>query len=312
MKSSIRLSLLSAVAAGSLAAFAAGAMAQETYIVITHTAGTDPFWPVVQRGAEDAAAALGVTMEYRHPSAGDLVEMGQIVDAAVAQNPDGIVVSIPDADILGGPIRAAVAAGIPVVSINSGADVADSLGVLMHVGQPEYEAGLAGGERAAAEGVTNGLCLNQEAFNVALEQRCQGYADGLGQDLNMIDVTNDPAEIKARTLAAVSSNEAIDGLLAVGPHVCEAAVQALTELGLNGQIHLGCFDLTPGVVEGIQNGDVAFAIDQQQYLQGYLPIVVLDLYNKYGLLPGADVPSGPGFVTSENAAQVLELAGTYR
>lgn len=312
MKSSIRLSLLSAVAAGSLAALAGGAMAQETYIVITHTAGTDPFWPVVQRGAEDAAAALGVTMEYRHPSAGDLVEMGQIVDAAVAQNPDGIVVSIPDADILGGPIRAAVAAGIPVVSINSGADVADSLGVLMHVGQPEYEAGLAGGERAAAEGVTNGLCLNQEAFNVALEQRCQGYADGLGQDLNMIDVTNDPAEIKARTLAAVSSNEAIDGLLAVGPHVCEAAVQALTELGLNGQIHLGCFDLTPGVVEGIQNGDVAFAIDQQQYLQGYLPIVVLDLYNKFGLLPGADVPSGPGFVTSENAAQVLELAGTYR
>jgi simple sugar transport system substrate-binding protein len=311
MRSSLRLSLATAVAAGSIAALA-GAAAAETYIVVTHTAGTDPFWPVVQRGAEDAAAAVGATMEYRHPSAGDLVEMGQIVEAAIAQNPDGIVVSIPDADILGGPIKAAVAAGIPVVSINSGADVAESLGVLMHVGQPEYEAGLAGGERAAAEGVTKGLCLNQEAFNVALEQRCQGYADGLGLELNMIDVTNDPAEIKARTSAAISSDETIDGLLAVGPHVCEAAVQALTELGLNGQVHLGCFDLTPGVVTGIQSGDVAFAIDQQQYLQGYLPIIVLDLYNKYGLLPGADVPSGPGFVTTENAAQVLDLAGTYR
>lgn len=311
MKRGFRLSAATALAAGTLAGFAS-AVSAETYIVVTHTAGTDPFWPVVQRGAEEAAAAVGATMDYRHPSAGDLVEMGQIVEAAIAQNPDGIVVSIPDADILGGPIKAAVDAGIPVVSINSGADVADSLGVLMHVGQPEYEAGQAGGERAKAEGVTHGLCLNQEAFNVALEQRCQGYADGLGEDLNMIDVTNDPAEIKARTAAAISSDETVDGLLAVGPHVCEAAVQALTELGLNGQVHLGCFDLTPGVVEGIQAGDVSFAIDQQQYLQGYLPIVVLDLYNKYGLLPGSDIPSGPGFVTAENADLVLDLAGTYR
>ena len=311
MKRTLRLTAATALAAGVLSGWTAAGFA-ETYIVVTHTAGTDPFWPVVQRGAEDAAADVGATLEYRHPSAGDLVEMGQIVEAATAQNPDGIVVSIPDADILGGPIEAAVAAGIPVVSINSGADVADSLGVLMHVGQPEYEAGLAGGERAAAEGVTNGICLNQEAFNVALEQRCQGYADGLGQELNMIDVTNDPAEIKARTSAAISSDESIDGILAVGPHVCEAARAALSDLGLTGHIHMGCFDLTPGVVEGIQAGDVSFAIDQQQYLQGYLPIIVLDLYNKYGLLPGSDIPSGPGFVTIDNADQVLELAGTYR
>lgn len=306
-----RLSAVTALAAGSLFAIA-GAAGAQNYIVVTHTAGTDPFWPVVQRGAEDAAAAVGATLEYRHPSAGDLVEMGKIVEAAIAQNPDGIVVSIPDADILGEPIRAAVAAGIPVVSINSGADVAASLGVLMHVGQPEYEAGFAGGQRAKAEGVTHGICLNQEAFNVALEQRCQGYADGLGEPLNQIDVTNDPAEIQARTAAAISSDESIDGILAVGPHVCEAARAAMIDAGLNGAIHMGCFDLTPGVVEGIQAGDVSFAIDQQQYLQGYLPIIVLDLYNKYGLLPGADIPSGPGFVTSENAAQVMDLAGSYR
>ncbi len=306
--------MLSAAAAlAGVTALANGAMAQdETYIMVTHTAGTDPFWPVVQRAAEEAAADLGVGLEYRHPSAGDLVEMGQIVEAAIAQGPDGIVVSIPDADILGGPIQAAVAAGIPVVSINSGADVAGELGVLMHVGQPEYEAGSAGGARAAAAGVTKGICLNQEAFNVALVQRCEGYFDGLGQELNMIDVTNDPAEIEARTAAAVSSDAEIDGVFATGPHVCEAAVKALTGLGLNGQIHLGCFDLTPGVVEGIQAGDVAFAIDQQQFLQGYMPLVVLHLYNQYGLLPGADIPSGPGFVTQENAAQVLELAGQYR
>ena len=311
MSKSLKLFGIAALTGGSMLAYA-GAASADTYIVVTHTAGTDPFWPVVQRAAEEAAEVVGADLEYRHPSAGDLVEMGQIVEAATAQNPDGLVVSLPDADILGGPIRAAVEAGIPVITINSGADVAASLGVLMHVGQPEYEAGEGGGQRAAAEGVTNGLCLNQEAFNVALVQRCEGYAAGLGQDLNMIDVTNDPAEIKARVAAAVSTDESIDGILAAGPHVCEAAIAALTDLGLAGQLHMGCFDLTPGVVEGIQAGHVSFAIDQQQYLQGYMPIIVLDLYNKYGLLPGSDIPSGPGFVTIENADQVLELAGTYR
>ncbi|MEM7198068.1 MAG: sugar ABC transporter substrate-binding protein [Pseudomonadota bacterium] len=287
-------------------------MAADNYIIITHTAGTDPFWPVVQRGAEDAAKDMGVSIDYRHPANGDLVEMARIVEAAIAQDPDGIVVSIPDASVLGDSITDAVDAGIPVVSINSGSDDAERLGTLMHIGQPEYDAGLGGGKKAKEAGVTKHVCLSQEAFNVALEKRCTGYADGLGQAANIIDVTNDPAEIKARTAATLSSDSSIDGVLALGPHVCEAALEAMKELGVNGTLHVGCFDLSGKVVKAIQDGDVHFAIDQQQYLQGYMPVVVLKLYNAYGLLPGGDILSGPGFVTKENASQVLELAGTIR
>lgn len=303
--------IFTALACAIALGFSSVAMAQR-YIVITHTDGTDPFWPVVKRGAEDAAKAMGVEMEYRHPSAFDMVEMARIIEAATAQNPAGIIVSLPDPDGLGDAVKAAVAAGVPVISINSGGDIAADLGVLLHVGQPEYEAGLGAGKKHKSMGVTKVVCLSQEATNAALEQRCAGYQDGTGVPAQLLDTTSDPSKIKSVTSAAVSSDPDIDGILALGPHVCEAAVEALKELGKEGTIRLGCFDLTPGVIEDIQAGYVDFAIDQQQYLQGYLPIVALVLYNKYGLVPGGDILSGPGFVTIDNAAAVKEFAGITR
>jgi len=162
-----------------------------------------------------------------------------------------------------------------------------------------------------AEGVTKGLCLNQEAFNTALVDRCTGYFDAMGAELNQIDVSNDVAQIQVRTAAALQADPDIDGLLAVGPHVCEAANKAVQEVGAD--VHLACFDLSPGVMNMIESGDAAFTIDQQQRLQGYMPVIVLHLYNNSaGLLPGANIPSGPGFVDKSNASSVSELAGVDR
>lgn len=297
------------IAAGFLALAQSASAA--TYYMITHTAGTDAFWPVVQTAGEEAAAEVGVELVYQFPEGGDLTAMARLVEAATAQDPAGIIVSLPDADILGPSIKAAVDAGIPVITINSGFAASAALGALMHVGQPASLAGEKGGARAKAAGVTKGICLNQESFNVALEQRCAGYFQALEQDMNMIDVTNDVAEIKSRTAAALLADKDIDGIMAVGPHVCEAAVAAVEEVGAT--VHIGCFDLTPGVMDAINAGVVDFTVDQQQYLQGYIPVIVLNLYNKYaGMLPGASIPSGPGFVTKENAASVKALVGKYR
>jgi simple sugar transport system substrate-binding protein len=293
------------------AALMAGAAHAERYVMITHTQGTDPFWPVVEKGGRDAAEAVGATLEYNFDVSGDMAAMAQLIEAAAATQPDGIIVSLPDADALGPAIRSAVADGIPVVTMNSGLEASAELGALMHVGQPERLAGQKAGERAAAEGVTNGLCLNQEAFNTALVDRCTGYFEGVGGDLNMIDVSNDPAQIETRTAAALQADPSIDGVLAVGPHVCEAANRAIKEVGAD--VHLACFDLSPGVMDMIQAGDAAFTIDQQQRLQGYMPVIVLHLYNTgAGLLPGANIPSGPGFVDASNAASVSALAGIDR
>src|SRR6056297_62484 len=290
------------LAATAVAALTAPAFA-ERYVMITHTQGTDPFWPVVEKGAKDAAAAVGAELEYNFDPSGDMSGMARLIEAAAATQPDGIIVSLPDPDALGGAISDAVDSGIPVITINSGLDASKDVGALMHVGQPEYDAGKAAGERAKAEGVTNGLCLNQEAYNTALVDRCTGYFDAFGAELNQIDVSNDVSQIKTRTAAALQADDTIDGLLAIGPHVCEAAWDAVEEVGAD--VHLACFDLSPGVINLIEAGHVSFTIDQQQRLQGYMPVIVLHLYNtNAGMLPGANIPSGPGFVDASNAAGV--------
>ena len=298
-------------AAAALAAAATVAQAQ-TYIVVHHSDGTDPFWPVVNRAAQEAGEKIGATVEIRHPSRVDAVEMAQIIETAIAQQPDGIVVSIPDGDVIGPMIEKAVAAGIPVVSMNSGNKVARDFGVLFHVGQPEFEAGQGAGAKAKAAGVNKHFCIIQEAANNALRERCRGYADALGVEPNIVESTNDPAEIKARASAYLASNQDVNGILATGPHVCPPVQEAINENGMSGTINLGCFDITPDVIGLIKNGDAAYAVDQQQYLQGYMPVIALDLYNKYGLVPGGDILSGPGFVTKANAEQVESLAGEYR
>lgn len=301
---------VASAAIGALLAMTTTALA-ERYVMVTHTQGTDPFWPVVEKGAKDAASALGVDLEYNYAPSGDMADMAKLIEAATATQPDGLIVSLPDADALGNAIRAAADAGIPVVTINSGLESSKDVGALMHIGQPERLAGAAAGERAKAEGVTKGLCLNQEAFNTALVDRCTGYFDSLGAELNQIDVSNDVAQIKTRTAAALQADADIDGVLAVGPHVCEAAAEAVEEVGA--EVHLSCFDMTPGVINLIKDGKVKYTIDQQQRLQGYMPVVVLHLYNtNAGMLPGANIPSGPGFVDSSNAAAVEEQAGVNR
>jgi simple sugar transport system substrate-binding protein len=299
------------LAAATAALTLAGAAHAERYVMITHTQGTDPFWPVVEKGGRDAAAAVGAEFEYNFAPSGDMADMARLIESAAATQPDGIVVSLPDAAALGNAIRSAAESGIPVVTINSGLESSKEVGALMHVGQPERLAGQAAGERAKAEGATKAICLNQEAFNAALVERCEGYFGAMGQELNMIDVSNDVAQIKTRTAAALQADPDLDAVLAIGPHVCEAAAQAVEEVGV--EVHLACFDLTPGVINLIKEGKVAYSIDQQQRLQGYLPIIVLHLYNaNAGMLPGADIPSGPGFVDASNAAGVEEQAGVNR
>jgi simple sugar transport system substrate-binding protein len=277
--------------------------------VVTHGQASDPFWSVVKNGVDQGAADMGVEVEYNAPQTFDMVEMSQLIDAAVASQPDGLVVSIPDEEALSESIQKANEAGIPIVSINSGSDVYEELGALTHVGQTEFEAGVGAGERLAEEGVDNALCINQEVGNVALDQRCEGFEKGLGGQVQVVavDLTN-PTDAQAKIETAVSQNPDINGVLALGPTGAEPALKALREGGKLQDIQLATFDLAPSVLEAIRDGDMVFAVDQQQYLQGYLPIVFLTNYAQYGVTPTSEVLTGPAFVTQENAQQVINLS----
>lgn len=279
--------------------------------VVTHGQASDTFWSVVKNGVENASKDLGVTVTYNSPQTFDMVAMSRLIDAEVAKKPDGLVVSIPDANALGNSIKAAVAAGIPVISINSGSDMYKQLGVLLHVGQTEYEAGFGGGEKMAAAGVKNALCVNHEVGNASLDLRCKGFLDAItkagGTGKVLAVNAADPTDSQQKVIAALG--EGIDGIMTLGPLGSKAALAALKQGGNLGKVKLGTFDLTPDVLTGIRDGELEFAIDQQQYLQGYLPVVVLSQYKQYGVLPaGGILPTGPGFVTQENAARVIELS----
>lgn len=321
MNRTIRLLALFSLALTFTFGFSANAAAPQRsdlrFVVVTHGQAADPFWSVVKNGVDQAAKDMGVSVEYQAPGRFDMVAMSQLIDAAVASKPDGLVVSIPDANALGPAIRRAVDAGIPVISINSGSDVAQGLGILTHVGQTEFEAGQGGGTQMGIAGVKHALCINQEVGNSALDLRCNGFQDSLSKaggtvDVLAVDLAN-PTDSQQRIQAALTADPTVDGIMALGPTGASPALAALQAMGKLGQIKLATFDLSPDVLSAIADGNVLFAIDQQQYEQGYLPIVLLKLYkSNLNTIANPVLMTGPGFVTRDNAQRVIDLsrAGT--
>lgn len=303
----MRRFLKTAMAAGILVA--APALMAADIIVVSHGQASDPFWSVVKNGVEEAAKHTGANVEYRAPETFDMIAMSQLIDAAINQEPDGLVISMPDADALGPSIQNAVAAGIPVISMNSGGDAAKELGALLHVGQSEYDAGKAAGEKMAELGGTHALCINHEVGNISLDDRCAGFGEGFGGQVDIIPTTNDPSEIQSKVQASLESNPDINAVIALGASLAgEPAVAAVDAIGRTGDVLVGSFDLSGSFLKSVSEGTAAFAIDQQQFLQGYLPVVFLALHAEYGLMPGGNVPSGPNLITKDKAAQVIDLS----
>jgi simple sugar transport system substrate-binding protein len=284
------------------------------FYVVTHGPASDPFWSVIKKGVEQAGKDMGVQVIYEAPPTFDMVAMSHLIDAAVAAHPDGLVVSIPDPSALGPSIKAAIAAGIPVISINAGAEVAKSLGILVHVGQTEYEAGFAGGQKMGAAGVKHAICVNQQVGVATLEQRCKGFSDAMkqvGATVKEIGVNGgNPTQTQQTIEAAILRDPTIDGILGLGPLGSLPTIKALQDLNKTGQIKLATFDLSPDVLHAIKAGQMLFAIDQQPYLQGYLPIVLLTLYRtNLNTVANDVIMTGPSFVTSDNVAKVIQLTG---
>src|SRR3954452_25043636 len=279
-------------------------------VVVTHGQASSPFWAIVRNGVEAAARQMDVLVSYRAPDVYSLDRMKAMVDQAAASRPDGLVVSLPEPGI-GAAVRRAVKAEIPVVTINSGSDLSARLGVLAHVGQPEHRAGLVAGQRLAAAGVRRALCVNQQVGNIGLDARCAGLAEAMraaGGRSTVIGV-DDQSPATPKRLAAAVAHDRIDGMLTLNATTGMEAVQAVRG-GAARRVRIGTFDLGPDVLRAVRDGRVRFAVDQQAYLQGYLPVALLTQRARYGLFPdeGGIISTGPHFVTRENAAQAIELS----
>ncbi|MGI9364811.1 MAG: sugar ABC transporter substrate-binding protein [Rhizobiaceae bacterium] len=309
-----KLAVATALVAASMN-FAVGTASAEKYVLVSHAPDSDSWWNTIKNGIALAGKHVGAEVEYRNPPTGDIADMARIIEQAAASNPDGIITTLADFDVLKGPIRAAVDQGIDVIIMNTGTpEQAREVGALMYVGQPEYDAGKAAGIRAKGEGVTKFLCVNHAIQQPTVGERCRGYADGLGIDLGdaMMDSGTDPAEIKNKVLAYLSANPDTNGILTLGPVSADPTIAALKENGMAGAIHFGTFDLGAEIVKGIKDGTIKWGIDQQPFLQAYMPVVILANWDRYGVLPGNNINSGPGFVTKDGLKKVEEFAGEYR
>lgn len=268
----------------------------------------DAFWGVVEKGAKDAADTYGLTLKSGGSS--DPAEQAQLVETYIADGADGIFVSLANPDALKDAVTKAVDAGIPVITINSGVDVYKELGALTHVGQTEFVAGQGAGEQFTEAGATKVLCVIHEEANIGLEQRCDGLADTFDGEMERFNVATTGVRDVAGTVSAIQNKLSgdFDAVLTLNPVIAMAARDAIAAGG-GGQM-LATFDLSPDVLQAIEDGEMLFAIDQQQYLQGYLPVVLLYLYNTNLNTVGGGLPvlTGPGIVDASNAAQVKDLA----
>jgi simple sugar transport system substrate-binding protein len=339
-----RLAATLALAAGlGTLAMPAAQAADAHFVLISHAPDSDSWWNTIKNAIKQADEDFNVETDYRNPPNGDIADMSRLIEQAAARNYDGVATTIADYDVLKSAIGKVTSKKIPLVTLNSGTeDQSAKLGAIMHVGQPEYVAGQAAGEKAKAAGVKSFVCVNHYATNAASFERCRGFADAIGVNYktSMIDSGTDPTEIQSKVSAYLRNHPNTDAILTLGPLSAAPTLKAVQQMGIAGKIHFYTFDFSDDIANGIRAGTIQFAIDQQPYLQGYIPVAVLAIAKKehttdpakirqileanpkfkqrletYGLQPSygpRDIRSGPGFITKENIDKVVKYAGQYR
>jgi simple sugar transport system substrate-binding protein len=275
--------------------------------VVTHGGAGDSFWSIVKAGAVRGGKDMGDTVSYQ--SDGDPTNQAKLIDNAVNQKPDGLVVSMANPQALKAAVQRAVAAGIPVITINAGDRESKAYGALSHIGSNEQVAGEAVGTKLKSEGVKNVVCVIQEAGNVSLETRCAGVKATLGGTVTNLQVDNNNLPAAQATLEAkLQQDKSVDGVVTLGAQVASSAESAIS--GAHSTAKLATFDLNADVAKAVVDGKIDFAVDQQPFLQGYLAVQMLTLYKSNLNVLGGGLPvlTGPNLITKANAAEVLKLA----
>ncbi|USQ84614.1 sugar ABC transporter substrate-binding protein [Streptomyces phaeoluteigriseus] len=279
-----------------------------TVALVTHQSPGDTFWDIVRKGAEAAAAKDNVKLIYSaDPNAGN---QANLVQNAIDQKVDGIAVTLAKPDALKDVISKAKAANIPVVGLNSGVSEWKNLGLLQFFGQDETVAGEALGNRLNSEGAKKVACVIQEQGNIGLTQRCDGVKKTFSGTTETLYVNGtDMPSVKSTITAKLKQDSAIDHIVTLGAPYALTAVQSVAEAGSKAKI--ATFDLNKNLTGAISQGTIQFAVDQQPYLQGYLAIDSLWLYENNGnYMGGGEQPvlTGPAFVDKSNVDAVAAYA----
>ncbi|WP_457852759.1 sugar ABC transporter substrate-binding protein [Streptomyces decoyicus] len=272
-----------------------------TFAMVTHSGDGDTFWDIVQNGAQQAAVKDNIKFVYGHDK--EAQRQSQLVQSYIDQKVDGLIVSLAKPNAMKDVVAKAEKAGIPVITVNSGAEESKAFGALSHIGQDETVAGEAVGEELNKRGRKKALCILHEQGNVGHEQRCDGAEKTFKGDLQKLYVegTNMP-DVQSSIESKLQSDSSIDAVVTLGAPFAPTAVKAKEQAGSKAEIDT--FDLNAQVATGLKDGTLGFAVDQQPYLQGYEAVDLLWLYkyNSDVLGGGKPVLTGPQVITKKDAA----------
>jgi simple sugar transport system substrate-binding protein len=289
------------------------------FIMVTHSPATDVYWVDVTKGLEQAGKDLGVTVTYRGTDENiqDPDQQRKNIEAAIAAQPDGLIISNPTPDSLDPVIQKATAAGIPVVLVNQGsAEIVDRVGALTFVGDDPAIQGRIGAERMNALGCQHALEITTPLGVLSfIDLRTNGFKDAFQGKTSLAEIPlsdiNDSNRIKTITETELQKEPTIDCVFSIGSAIVAAMLEVRNDLGDRGKsMHWGTIDLTSDGVAALQNGEMDFALDAQQYTQGYYPVVILALYKRLAIQPASKTfLTGPAVITPENVGDLVAARG---
>ncbi|MBO0831689.1 MAG: substrate-binding domain-containing protein [Actinobacteria bacterium] len=288
---------------------------------------TNLFFVPTQFGMSDAAALLGIPKPNWGGSQGSIpAEMVNYMKTAIAGNANGIATTVinasPHDTTFTAPVEQAMNQGIPVVSYNADGPILKGVPTpgtnrLCYVGQALYLSGQQMGEQIkslAKPGLIAIFIATPGSANI--QPRYDGAASVLtpaGYTVHQVATgASTSAEAPAEKAYLLGAKSTLSGAFAVDAGSTELLGPQLASVGLAGKIPAGGFDLTPGTLTAIKQGQLNFTIDQDPYLQGFLPVLYLYLFNLTGgLVLPPDTDTGLSFVTKDNVDPYMSAKTTY-
>src|SRR5215813_12183722 len=283
---------------------------------------TNPFFVPTQYGLQDAAALLGIPKPSFVGSQNSSVpEMVSATNAAISAKANGIAVAVISSTAFTTPVKNAMNAGIPVVSYNADGNVGDpGTNRLAYIGQDLFVSGQALGQRIASAMPNGGDAVGFIATpgTANIQPRIDGAQQAIkasGKNINFTSVASGaelPQENTTINAYVLAHKSSLKGIFAVDAGSTQTVGAIVAKYNLQSQVASGGFDLTPVTLSGIKAGHLDFTIDQQPYLQGFLPTLALYLFNlSGGLVNPPETNTGLTFVTKANVDPYLTTTSRF-
>jgi len=286
------------------------------FVFVNHVT-TNPFFTPTQYGAQDACALLNCEFQWTGSKDSIIAEMVNAMNTAISAKADGIALAVTDKDAFNEPVNKALAAGIPVVSYNAdGAKDDPGTSRLAYIGQGLYDSGFQLGQRAIASGLQSGDAVGFIATpgQLNIQPRIDGASDAIkqsGKPIKFTAVGTNADVTKGLSIidAYAQGHPNLAGMLAVDAGSTQSVGQVVQKYSMRdkGLKVAGGFDLVPETLNAIKGGSLDYTIDQQPYLQGFLPVLYLYMYKlSGGLVFPSETNTGLLFVTKDNVDPYLQ------